>query len=93
MRYCPNMKTSTEERRWTVRSAADLGRALSGARAERHLTQAALAEETGIHRSYLAALESGDAPMVIERTLRAFRRMGATITVSLPVSAEEDPRA
>jgi len=67
-----------------VRSPEDLGRALAGARAARGLTQQALAEQTGIGRSYLAELESGAAsPMVIDRLLRALRRTGATVTISV----------
>jgi transcriptional regulator with XRE-family HTH domain len=69
--------------RWIVRSAEDFGRAVAGVRAERHLTQEALAAETGIARSYIARLESGMATLVLERLLRMLRRMGATVTVSL----------
>ena len=94
MWYCPDMPTSARDRRWTVRSGADLGRAISGVRVERGLTQADLARETGVNRSYLAELESGaDSPLVIERALRALRRMGATVTVSLPVEGDRGERA
>lgn len=70
---------------WVVRSPEDLARALAGARASRGLTQRELADEIGVGRSYLAELETGAAsPVAIERTLRALRRLGATVTVSLP---------
>ncbi len=73
---------------WVVRSPEDLARALAGARTARGLTQQQLAEQTGIGRSYLAELESGAAsPMVIDRLLRALRRSGATVTVT--VEAED----
>jgi transcriptional regulator with XRE-family HTH domain len=63
-------------------------------RAERGFTQADLARETGVHRSYLAELERGaDPPLVIERAVRALRRMGATVTVSLPVEDDRGERA
>lgn len=74
---------------WTVRSPADLGRAIAGARSARGLTQQELAEETAIDRSYLARLETGVAKLALERTLRLLRRLGATVTVTLPV---DNPR-
>lgn len=79
------MHTNSERRsrQWTIRSPSDLGRAIAGARAERGLTQAQLAEEAGIDRSYLARLEADPTALVLERALRALRRMGATITVDL----------
>jgi transcriptional regulator with XRE-family HTH domain len=43
-----------------------------------------LAEELGIDRSYLAKLETGRSSLELERTLRALRRLGAKITVTLP---------
>jgi len=71
-------------REWAIHNPADIGRAIAGVRAERGLTQAGLAERTGIDRGYLARLEAGASPLVLERSLRALRRMGATITISLP---------
>lgn len=73
---------------WLVHNPGDLGRAIAGVRAERGLTQAQLAEELGIDRAYLARLESGADQLVLERAILALRRMGATVTVSLP---DEDP--
>jgi transcriptional regulator with XRE-family HTH domain len=79
------MPTSEDrEQTWAVRSPADLGRAISGARRERGLTQEALAEELGIERSYLAELENGLSPIALERSLRALRRLGAKVTVTMP---------
>jgi transcriptional regulator with XRE-family HTH domain len=69
---------------WRVRTPADLGRAIAGARRERGLSQGRLAAELGFERSYLSELESGEATIALERTLRALRRLGAEITVSLP---------
>jgi transcriptional regulator with XRE-family HTH domain len=49
------------------------------------MTQERLAAELGIDRSYLARLEAGStSTLLLERALRALRRMGATVTVSLP---------
>ena len=89
MRYSADMRTNQKTRKWIVRSPEDLGRAIAGVRGERGLTQASLAENTAIERSYLARLEAGTSQLVLERALRALRRMGATVTVTLP---EEDGR-
>lgn len=75
---------SSPTRQWSIHTPADVGRAIAGVRAERGLTQAALAERAGVDRGYLARLEAGASPLVLERSLRALRRMGATITISLP---------
>jgi transcriptional regulator with XRE-family HTH domain len=75
---------TTTSRRWTVRSSEDLGRAIAGVREARGLTQEQLARATDLNRSYLAMLESGSDALVVERALRALRRMGATVTVTLP---------
>jgi len=71
-------------KQWSVRSSADLGRAIAGARAARGLTQSELADRTGINRSYLAELEQGASTLQLERALRTLRRLGATVTVTLP---------
>lgn len=73
---------------WTVRSPADVGRAIAGVRGARGLTQVELAERVGIDRGYLARLEAGASPLVLERSLRALRRMGATVTIALPDTDE-----
>lgn len=77
-------------RHWAVRSSADLGRVLAGVRAARGVTQEGLAQELGIDRSYLARLEAGPSTLALERSLRALRRMGATVTISVPLSEEDD---
>lgn len=76
--------SSGVDKRWSVRSPADLGRAIAGVRSQREMTQEQLAEELGVGRTYLAKLESGASTLQLERALRALRRMGATVTVSLP---------
>jgi HTH-type transcriptional regulator / antitoxin HipB len=76
----------TNEKRdqsWAIRNSKDLGRAIAGARRERGLTQEALAEELGIKRSYLAELEGGPSSIALERSLRALRRLGAKVTVTV----------
>lgn len=69
---------------WIVGRPEDLGRALCGVRHARGMTQEDLAHASGIDRTYLARMEAGMSTIQIERALRALRRMGATITVTLP---------
>lgn len=76
-------KRSLDQLEWRVRSAADLGRALAGARRQRGLTQEELAQELGIERSYLSELESGSSALVLQRTLQALRRLGAEVAVTV----------
>jgi transcriptional regulator with XRE-family HTH domain len=79
------MPTEGPSNTWRVRTPDDLGRAISGARRERGLSQDELAEELGFRRSYLSELETGgEATIALERSLRALRRLGAELTVTLP---------
>ncbi len=73
-------------RNWTIHNPADLGRAIAGVRAARDLTQSELASQIEVDRGYLARLETGADQLVLERALRALRRMGATVSVSIPVT-------
>lgn len=79
------MPTSTERYVWSIHTSSDLGRAVAGVRAARDLTQAQLAEQTGVERTYLARLEAGASVLLLDRALRILRRLGATVTVTLPV--------
>lgn len=83
-------RRSPHARSWTVRNPADLGRAIAGVRNARGLSQQELATQAGIGRSYLAQLETGASQLVLERSLRALRRMGADVTVTLP--GDDEPR-
>jgi transcriptional regulator with XRE-family HTH domain len=84
MRIETEDKGAPPSREWSIHTPADVGRAIAGVRAQRGLTQAGLAERADIDRGYLARLEAGASPLVLERSLRALRRMGARITISLP---------
>jgi transcriptional regulator with XRE-family HTH domain len=42
-----------------------------------------MARELKIDRSYLSELESGSSALVLQRTLRALRRLDAEVTVTL----------
>jgi len=67
-----------------VRSAGDLGRALQEARQSAGLTQEQVAERTAVDRSYLARMDSGLSVLLLQRTLRVLRRLGAELVVVLP---------
>ena len=73
-----------------VRSARDLGSAIAEARRLRGLTQAELSESVGVHRSYLAAIETGASVALLERVFRICRRLGVEITVTLPDPASAE---
>jgi len=78
------MPTERRTTTWRVRSAADLGRAIAGARRRRGVTQERLARDLGIERSYLSQLENGEETLALQRSLRALRRLGAEVSVELP---------
>ena len=77
-------------REWTVRTGADIGRAVGGIRALRGLTQEELAELVGLDRTYLTRLEGGASVQFVERALRVLRRMGADVTVTVVADRQED---
>ncbi|HVB76407.1 MAG TPA: helix-turn-helix transcriptional regulator [Candidatus Nitrosotalea sp.] len=60
-----------------------MGRAIAEIRHERGLTQEEFAQQAGISRVYLAQIESGRSSSVLEHMLRALRRAGGHLTVSL----------
>jgi transcriptional regulator with XRE-family HTH domain len=76
--------TTPTVRTWAIGSPKDLGRALSGVRRARRLTQQQLADMTGIDRTYLAKLETGSETIELQRLVLALRRLGAEVTVTLP---------
>lgn len=83
------------EQRFLVRSGADLGRAVAVARGRVGLTQAELADDTAIERTYLSRLEAGKSVQLLDRQLRLLRRLGAEVVVLLPprpgISADVEP--
>ena len=80
----------TPVRSFAVRRGSDLGASVAEARRARGLTQSELAEQLGMNRAYLAAMEGGRANRLIEHLLRALRRLGADVTVSWPVLDSRD---
>lgn len=71
-------------RRMEIRRAEDLGLAVSEARHTLGLTQMQLAEQAGVERTYLAKLESGLHTLLLDRSLRLLRHLGARLVVELP---------
>jgi transcriptional regulator with XRE-family HTH domain len=65
---------------YRIYSAASLGDALRHYRAEAGLTQAQLAEATGLQRSYLSELERGKETEQLTRILRLLRHLGVQMT-------------
>ena len=53
--------------KYETRAPEDLGAAVAEFRAVRGLTQAELAERTGLHRTYLSGVESGVVPEYVRR--------------------------
>lgn len=87
--YCADIPTGSFPRRWSVRTPEDLGRAVAGVRAARGLTQEELAGQVGVERTYLARLEAGATVLLLDRALRILRRLGATVTITLPADDGE----
>ena len=66
---------------YRIYSAASLGDALRHYRAEAGLTQAQLAEATGLQRSYLSEFERGKETEQLTRILRLLRHLGVRMTL------------
>jgi HTH-type transcriptional regulator/antitoxin HipB len=73
-----------------IRRPEDLGLAVSEARRAVGLTQAQLADQSGIERTYLAKLEAGLSTLLLDRSVRLLRRLGARLIVELPRDARSD---
>ena len=64
-----------------VYTAGSLGDAIRHYRTEAGLTQAELAAQTGLQRSYLSELESGKETEQLKRLLRVLRQLGVRMTL------------
>lgn len=87
------MATSPSSRSYAVRRGGDLGAAVAEARRARGLTQAELAAQLSVDRTYVAAIERGRSNRLMEHVLRALRRLGAEVVVtwpSAPVTEDAD---
>jgi HTH-type transcriptional regulator/antitoxin HipB len=67
--------------RWVVSDPEALGRAIRSFRDAQELTQAELAAQAGLHRSYLSDLERGRATEQTQRLFRVLRRLGLELEV------------
>lgn len=67
---------------YQVRSESDLGMVIADQRRAVGLTQADLAERSGLSRDYIAKIENGRTSSVMAHTFRLLRRLGATITIT-----------
>jgi transcriptional regulator with XRE-family HTH domain len=74
-----NPKPGSEQFR--VYTPASLGAAIRHYRNEAGLSQADLAERTGLHRSYLSDLEQGKETEQVKRILRVLRELGVRMTL------------
>ncbi len=79
------MKTQTqrqtEEAPFRVYTPAALGTALRHYRRQAGLSQAELAERTGLNRTYLSALEQGKGTEQVRRLLRVLKQLGVRVTL------------
>jgi DNA-binding XRE family transcriptional regulator len=77
-RKCPKIRTM----RYETRAPEDLGAAVAEFRAIRGLTQAELAERTGLHRTYLSGVESGVVPEYVRRYFTLLHSLGLKLEIS-----------
>lgn len=75
---CPKNKTV----KYQTRVPEDLGAAVAEFRAVRGLTQAELAEKTGLHRTYLSGVESGVVPEYVRRYFALLHELGLKLEIS-----------
>jgi HTH-type transcriptional regulator / antitoxin HipB len=66
---------------YRIYSPASLGDAIRHYRTDAGLTQAELAEASGLQRSYLSELENGKETEQLIRLLRVLRRLGVRMTL------------
>jgi transcriptional regulator with XRE-family HTH domain len=76
------MTTSPQdEKPFRVYTPASLGAAIKHYRHQAGLSQAELAERTGLHRSYLSALEQGRETEQLRRILRVLKQLGVRMSL------------
>jgi transcriptional regulator with XRE-family HTH domain len=76
------MQTSPRDHEaFRIYTPASLGAAIRYYRQKAGLTQAQLAEQTGLNRTYLAELEKGSETEQVRRILRLLRQLGVRMTL------------
>jgi HTH-type transcriptional regulator/antitoxin HipB len=81
---CPEMTTSNsahEGSPFRIYTPASLGAAIRHYRRQAGLSQAELAERTGLHRSYLSELERGRETEQVKRVIRILKELGVRMTL------------
>lgn len=83
MLRCPHMRTSRSAKpvAFHAYTPAALGVALRHYRQQAGLTQAELAELTGLNRTYLSALEQGRETAQLRRLYRVLGHLGVRISL------------
>lgn len=70
-----------EQTPFRIYTPASLGAAIRHYRHEAGLSQAELAEQTGLHRTYLSALEQGRETEQLRRILRVLKELGVRMSL------------
>jgi HTH-type transcriptional regulator / antitoxin HipB len=70
-----------EEQPFRIYTAASVGQAIRHYRIQAGLTQAELADQVGIARSYLSRLEKGQETEQLRRVMVLLRRLGVRATL------------
>lgn len=81
---CREMQTPKQpydDKPFRVYTPASLGAAIRHYRLQAGLSQAELAERTGLHRSYLSELEQGRETEQVKRILRVLKQLGVRMTL------------
>jgi HTH-type transcriptional regulator / antitoxin HipB len=73
--------TQPEEQPFRIYTAASVGQAIRHYRIQAGLTQAELADQVGITRSYLSRLEKGQETEQLRRVIVLLRRLGVRATL------------
>lgn len=86
MLQCLQMQTSSENnddsgRSFRVYAPESIGAAIRYFRDAAGLSQAELAEQAGVHRSYLSQLEQGHETEHLRQIFRVLRQLGVRITL------------
>lgn len=76
------------QKEWAIKSGPDIGRAIADIRQLRSMTQAELADASGIERTWLTKMEAGRTNRLLEHLLRVLRRLGADVRVTLPADGD-----
>lgn len=83
--YCDDMSTCPKKPRldqpFRVYNATSIGSAIRQYRSAAGLTQAQLAEKTGLSRYYLSQLERGQETEQLRRILVVLRQLGVRVTL------------